>query len=139
MALITQFNQKLSRTTASAVVLGGAAILLTPLILQTPMALTDSVEARALLFYGVTSAAYCSLPYARRGDIVAVAMWLVLIIGVAPCFRGQELSASRMFADMTGVILAAAPIYIARLRQVLQGDIRDHSRRATDPQKVKSC
>ena len=60
--------------------------------------------------------------------LAIVAMWVVLGVGVAPCFMGQELSASDMFADMAGVALGVAPIYIARFRQVAQGDVR-HARR----------
>ncbi len=131
--MLSQFNLKLTRTVASALVFAGAAVVVTPLLVKTPFDLADNLAGRALLFYGITSAAYCSLPFVRRGDIAAVAMWLVLIVGVAPCVRGQELSAPRMFADMGGVILAVAPIYIARLRQLLQGDHRDHHRRAVDP------
>jgi hypothetical protein len=37
-----------------------------------------------------------------------------------------------MFADMAGVLLAAAPIYIARLRQVAQGDTRHPRRRQSE-------
>lgn len=92
----------------------------------------DNVLGRGLVFYGLTSGAYAALPLVRRGDIAAVASWLVLGVGVAPCFAGQELSASHMFADMGGVILAAAPIYIARFRQVMQGDTRGQRRRESE-------
>ena len=88
--------------------------------------------ARALVFYAITSGAYAVLPFVRRGDIAMVAMWLVLAAGVAPCFGGHELSAVDMFADMGGVLMAALPIYIARLRQVAQGDFRLYRRRETE-------
>jgi hypothetical protein len=68
----------------------------------------------------------------RRGDVAMVAMWLVLGVGVAPCFSGQELSAPHMFADLAGVLMGAAPIYIARFRQIAQGDVRPYRRRETD-------
>ena len=90
------------------------------------------VTVHALTFYGVTSGAYLALPFIRRGDIAMVAMWLVLGAGVAPCFAGQELSALRMFSDMAGVLLAAAPIYIARHRQLAQGDTRHPHRRESE-------
>jgi hypothetical protein len=87
------------------------------------------VSVHVLTFYGVTAGAYAALPFIRRGDILMVASWLVLGAGVAPCFAGQELSAPHMFADMAGVLMAAAPIYIARYRQVAQGDTRPLQRR----------
>jgi hypothetical protein len=61
----------------------------------------------------------------RRGDVLMASVWLVLVAGVAPCVIGQEISAPFMFANMAGVLMAAAPIYIARLRQLAQGDTRE--------------
>jgi len=86
-----------------------------------------------LIFYGVTAGAYGVLPFVRRGDIAMVAIWLVLAVGVAPCVEGRELSAPHMFANMAGVLMAAIPIYLARYRQIVQGDTRHHRRRDTDP------
>ena len=94
--------------------------------------LPDNVVGRGLVFYGLTAGAYAALPLVRRGDVAAVAMWLVLGVGIAPCYAGQELSAPHMFADMGGVILAAAPIYIARFRQVIQGDTHQLRCRETE-------
>jgi hypothetical protein len=37
-----------------------------------------------------------------------------------------------MFADMAGVVTAAMPIYIARLRQIAQGDTRAQRRRRSE-------
>jgi hypothetical protein len=85
-----------------------------------------------LVFYGVTAGAYGLLPFVRRGDIAMVAIWLMLAVGVAPCVEGRELSAPHMFADMAGVLMAVIPIYLARYRQIVQGDIRRHRRRDTD-------
>jgi hypothetical protein len=94
--------------------------------------LPDTVVGRALLFYAITAIAYVVLPFVRRTDIAVVAMWLVLAAGVAPCFGGEELSASHTFAGMAGVLLAAAPIFIARFRQIAQGDIGALRRRETE-------
>jgi hypothetical protein len=91
--------------------------------------IANVITVHALTFYGITAAAYAALPFVRRGDVLMVAIWLVLASGVAPCVVGQEISAPRMFADMGGVLMAAAPIYIARLRQLAQGDTRDLPRR----------
>jgi hypothetical protein len=119
------------RFAVAVAVLAAAAVVVSPLSIRSTI-FPDTVTARALLFYAVTSGAYCVLPFVRRGDIALVAMWLVLAVGVTPCIAGQELSAPHMFADMGGVILAALPIYIARFRQVAQGDTRLFRRRATD-------
>jgi hypothetical protein len=89
----------------------------------------DSIPVRALTFYGLTAGAYILLPFVRRGDIAVVAMWVVLGVGIAPCFAGRELSAPQMFADMAGVLMSAGPVYIARFRQIAQGDIRPYRRR----------
>ena len=37
-----------------------------------------------------------------------------------------------MFGAMGGVLMAVAPIYIARFRQVAQGDTRPHRRRGDE-------
>lgn len=87
------------------------------------------ITAHVLIFYAVTAGAYAALPFVRRGDILMGGVWMVLAAGVGPCVMGREISAPLMFSDMAGVLLAAAPIYIARLRQIAQGDLRDTPRR----------
>jgi hypothetical protein len=113
------------------VVLSCAVMLLAPLSLPAAMS-PDNQVVGAVIFYGVTAGAYGALPFVRRGDIAMVAMWLVLAVGVAPCVQGHELSASHMFADMAGVLMAAGPIYLARFRQLAQGDTRHQRRRQAD-------
>jgi hypothetical protein len=88
--------------------------------------------SRALLFYAGVSAAYVLLPYVRRGDIPLAAMWVVLAAELAPLTSGQLISPVTVGADVAGVALAAAPIFIARLRQVVQGDTRSRNRRQRD-------
>ena len=124
-------RHSLVRIASAAVVLACAVVLVLPLSLR-PAMLPDSLSVDAIVFYGVTAGAYGLLPFVRRGDIMMVAMWLVLGVGIAPCVLGQELSASRMFADMGGVLAAAAPIYIARFRQIAQGDVRPYRRREAE-------
>jgi hypothetical protein len=120
------------RLVSALSVLGCAVMLVAPLSL--PLALThDNPTIGALIFYGVTAGAYGALPFVRRDDIAIVAMWLVLAVGVAPCVDGRELSAPHMFADMAGVLMAALPIYLARYRQIAQGDTRHDRRRGADP------
>ena len=122
---------RLVRFASAAVVLACAVVLVSPLSAHGA-GRVDSVALHALTFYGVTAGAFGLLPFVRRGDVAIVAMWLVLGMGVAPCFWGEEISAPHVFADLGGVLMATAPIYIARFRQLAQGDIRDHQRRGID-------
>jgi hypothetical protein len=122
---------KMVRFAAASAVLTVAVVLVSPLS-QIQSRFAEQPWLRMLIFYGVTAGAYAALPFIRRGDVAMVAMWLVLAVGVAPCFGGRELSATNMFADMGGVLMAAVPIYIARFRQVIQGDTRTHRRRETE-------
>lgn len=94
--------------------------------------LTEAFVTRMLLFYAGTCAAYALMPYVRRGDIPLVAAWVVLLAELAPCVAGQLISPIKVTADVLGVLLAAGPIYVARLRQVQQGDVRPGGRRATE-------
>jgi hypothetical protein len=95
-------------------------------------ALTEEFLPRVLLFYAGTLTAYGLLPFVRRGDVPLVAAWVVLLSELAPCFGGQLISPIKVTADVAGVAMAAGPIYIARLRQVLQGDTRPEGRRASE-------
>jgi hypothetical protein len=113
----------------SAVAVLSIAIVLVLMLSMRAAGLPWLVTIHVLTFYGITAGAYLALPFIRRGDILMVAGWLVLGAGVAPCFAGQELSAAHMFADMAGVLMAAGPIYIARYRQMAQGDTRPLRRR----------
>jgi hypothetical protein len=121
------------RFVAALAALTAAACVVAPLTLGGEGFPSDNLVARTVLFYVVTSGAYAFLPFVRRGDIAMVTMWLVLAVGVTPCMAGRELNASHMFADMAGVLMSALPIYIARFRQVVQGDMRIYRRRETDP------
>lgn len=99
------------------------------------LSLTPYVQGflpRLLLFYAGTTIAYGVMPYVRRGDVPLVAAWVVLLAELAPCFAGHLMSPLKVAADALGVLMAAAPIYIARLRQVVQGDIRPAGRRASE-------
>jgi len=124
---------RLTRFAAAFAALGAAACVAAPLTMGGEGFPSDNLVARTLLFYVVTSGAYAFLPFVRRGDIAMVTMWLVLAVGVTPCMAGRELNASHMFADMAGVLMSALPIYIARFRQLVQGDMRIYRRRETDP------
>jgi hypothetical protein len=119
------------RLVSAAVVLAAAVVAVAPLSLRAAL-VSDKPWVDVLAFYGVTAGAYGLLPFVRRGDIAIVAMWVVLGVGVAPCFSGQELSPAHMFGGMAGVLMAAGPIYIARFRQIAQGDIRLYRRREVE-------
>jgi hypothetical protein len=99
------------------------------------LCLSGTVEtfvARAGLFYLATAAAYATMPYVRRGDIPLAAMWIVLGAELAPLMEGRLISPATVAADVAGVVMAAAPIFIARARQVMQGDLRPHHRRGRE-------
>ena len=102
-----------------------AALAVAAVALLTAAGDATSVAVHTLTFYAITAGAYVVLPFVRRGDVLMASVWLVLAAGVAPCVIGQEISAPFMFANMAGVLMAAAPIYIARLRQLAQGDTRE--------------
>lgn len=109
----------------------GAAMALAVLAASlSPLA--DAFLVRVLVYWGATSIAYALMPYVRRGDIPLVAAWVVLLAELAPCIAGELISPAKVAADVLGVSMAAVPIYVARLRQVQQGDTRPSGRRATD-------
>ena len=105
------------------------ALIVVGISLTPPMA---GFLQRVLLFYAATTLAYGAMPYVRRGDIPFVAMWVVLGAELAPSVVGQMISPIRVTADVCGVAMAVAPIDVARLRQVKQGDTRRPCRRATE-------
>ena len=115
-----------SRYMAAASAMGAGVLFLA----LTPLA--DPFLARFMLFYLGTLGAYALLPFVRRGDVPLVAAWVVLLSELAPCVAGQLISPEKVAADALGVLLAAAPVYVARFRQLRQGDIRPPGRRATD-------
>lgn len=105
----------------------GAAVLG---LSMTPLA--EPFLARIFLFYIGTALAYTAMPYARRGDIPLVAAWVVLLSELAPCMGGRLISPTQVAADALGVLMAAGPVFIARFRQVQQGDVRPAGRRASE-------
>ena len=126
-------HSQMMRFIAAFAALVAAVCVLAPLTIWGAAFPEDNAAARAILFYTITSGAYAFLPLVRRGDIAMVTMWLVLAVGIAPCIAGRELNPKHMFADMAGVLMSALPIYIARFRQMVQGDLRAYHRRETDP------
>ena len=117
---------------AAVLAVAGVAAAAVGILTLRGAALPSGITIHWATFYIITAGGYAALPFVRRGDVLMVASWLVLAAGVAPCVAGQEISAPHMFADIAGVVTAAAPIYIARLRQVAQGDTRNPRRRHTE-------
>jgi hypothetical protein len=117
---------------AAALAAAGVAAAAVGILTLRGATLPNVITVHWATFYVITAGGYAALPFVRRGDVLMVASWLVLAAGVAPCIAGQEISPPHMFADMAGVMTAAVPIYIARLRQVTQGDTRNPRRRQTE-------
>ena len=111
----------------------GAATVMGIVVLALSLSpFAESFLARVILFYAGTAGAYVLMPFVRRADIPLVAAWVVLLSELAPCVTGQLISPIKVTADALGVAMATTPIFIARLRQVLQGDTRPTGRRASE-------
>ena len=115
------------------IAMGGAIAAVVVLVCLSGVAAGPG--GRAMLFYLATAAAYALMPYVRRGDIPLAAMWVVLAVELAPLASGRLISPWMVFGDVAGVVMAATPIFIARARQVMQGDLRPtlHSRKGDEP------
>lgn len=100
------------------------------------MPFTQGFFPRLLLFYAGATLAYGLMPFVRRGDVPLVAAWVVLLAELSPGIAGELMSPTKVAADALGVLMAAAPIYVARLRQVMQGDTRPAGRRASEIKRV---
>jgi hypothetical protein len=129
--VLTAVHSRIPRLGA-ALAVASVAVTLVGLLTWCGANLPNAITIHWATFYAVTAGSYAALPLVRRGDVLMVASWLVLAAGVSPCIAGQEISAPHMFADMAGVATAAGPIYIARLRQIAQGDIRPQRRRQAE-------
>jgi hypothetical protein len=123
---MTILDASLPRRPFHTLIAGGisAAVILLAL-----SGLTDSFGERVALFYLATSLAYALMPYVRRSDIPLAAMWVVLVVELAPLAAGRMIAAPSVAANVIGIAMATAPIYIARARQLLQGDTHGRSRR----------
>ena len=124
---MTILDTSLPRRPFHALLAGGIAAAVVGLAMSGVAA---SFGARVALFYLATSLAYVLMPFVRRSDIPLAAMWVVLVVELAPLVVGQTISPGGVAADVGGIAMATAPIYIARARQMMQGDTHGRSRRA---------
>jgi hypothetical protein len=76
--------------------------------------------AHGTMFYGFTLLALICLPWSRKGDIVAAVIAIGAASEIAQGLTGRDMSVFDWLADAAGAIVAAVPVYVARLRQVAQ-------------------
>lgn len=76
--------------------------------------------AHGTMFYGFTLLALICLPWSRKGDIVAAVIAIGAASEIAQGLTGRDMSVFDWLADAAGAIIAAVPVYVARLRQVAQ-------------------
>ena len=76
--------------------------------------------AHATMFYGFTLLALVCLPWSRKGEIVLAVVAIGAASEIAQGFTGRDMSVFDWLADSAGALIAAAPVYVAQLRQVAQ-------------------
>ena len=135
------------RLACALVVLAGAVLLVTPLSIRVG-AVADSIPVHALTLYGVTASAYGLLPFVRRGDILVVAIWVVLGVGPGKPSRQAETESPvektlaakdaqlinvnllRYFSDPTALDDAAKALFSRAIRDaaasIAAGTLRPH-------------
>ena len=86
--------------------------------------------AHGTMFYGFTLLARVCLPWSRKGDIVAAVIAIGAASEIAQGLTGRDMSVFDWLADAAGAIVAAAPVYVAQLRQVAQAREVGPDRRA---------
>jgi hypothetical protein len=74
--------------------------------------------AHGTMFYGFTLLALVCLPWNRKGEIIVAVIAIGGASEVAQHFTGRDMSLFDWLADAAGVIVAAAPVYVARLREI---------------------
>ncbi len=76
--------------------------------------------AHATMFYGFTLLALVCLPWNRKAEIVLAVIAIGAASEIAQGFTGRDMSVFDWLADSAGAVVAAVPIYVARLRQIAQ-------------------
>jgi VanZ family protein len=87
--------------------------------------------AHATMFYGFTLLALVCLPWNRKGEIVLAVIAIGAASEIAQGITGRDMSVFDWLADAAGAMVAAVPIYVARLRQIAQ-QAPQGGRRRTD-------
>lgn len=95
-----------------------------------PFSMLDGWDklAHAAMFYGLTLLALASLPSNRKGDIALAVIAIAGASEIAQHFAGREMSLLDWLADISGVFVATAPVYVARMRHLAQRARRDAHR-----------
>ena len=92
--------------------------------------------AHGTMFYGFTLLALVCLPWSRKGDIVLAVIAIGAASEIAQGLTGRDMSVFDWLADTAGAMVAAMPVYVARLRQIAQqapqGGLRRMDRRVGD-------
>jgi VanZ family protein len=94
----------------------GVFLALGPFHVASPM---DKL-VHAGSFYGFTLLALGALPWHRRTDVAFAVLALAVASEVARGFCGRDASVDNVAADGLGVVLAAAPLWVARVRDLAQ-------------------
>ncbi len=115
----------LIRLAALLVCATGVALLLGPFHLPNGV---DKV-AHVAGFYGLTLLALAALPWNRKADILIAMSAIALSSEVAQSLAGRTMSITDMLADLTGVLAAGAPVFVAEFRTHAQRARRADRRR----------
>lgn len=74
--------------------------------------------AHATMFYGFTLLALVCLPWNRKEEVVLAVIAIAAASEVAQGLTGRDMSLFDWLADAAGALVAALPVYVARLRQL---------------------
>ena len=104
----------------------GAALLAlaTPIALAGPFRYHDlglpfpDTVAHALLFYGLTLAAFAALPRSRAQEIALAMIGVGMVSELVQTLVGRQMSLKDLAGDTAGILLAYTPIAITRLREL---------------------
>ena len=101
------------------------------LLLLGPLAIYDGWDkfAHAGLFYGFTLLTLMCLPWSRKDEVFLALIAVAAASEISQRLTGRSASTLDLLADMAGVAAAAAPVYVARFRQVAQQGSARHNRR----------
>ncbi len=112
------------------VLLAGAAVVL----MLGPFAIADGWDkfAHAGMFYGFSLLTLLCLPWSRKDEIFLALIAVAATSEISQRLTGRSASTIDLLADLAGVVVAAAPVYVARFRQVAQQGSARHNRRTSE-------